>query len=261
MFEWMKADSPRRGLPAGSPDCLAFIGSFLLSTIILSLLPVRLEAVQIQPAGRSFQITPGKGEIEVTNQIGTIRIISTNTRVDRVTFVARQLNGDSRIVSSQSASGKVTIEVGGQGSVELEVVVPALARLDLLTYKGNIEVNNHTGRIRARVASDGDILLTGLRSRQVEGHCHYGKVYFSGELIEQGTYRLKSFTGEVEVSFPWHADFKLSASTHLGGLDLGDFPLRYDRQLHDLVEAVSGSGRSQVYLWTQEGNIRLHRQL
>lgn len=261
MFEWMKADSPRRSLPASAPDRLALIGSFILSFLLLPILPTRSGAVQTPPVGRSFQIKPGTGEVEVINQIGTIRVISGHRRADRIIFNARQLNGESRITSAQRPDGKVTIEVGGRGTVEIEVVVPAVVRLDLLTYKGNIEVRNHRGQVRARVASDGDILLTGLRSSQVEGHSHYGRVYFSGEVVEDGSYQLKSFTGEVDVRFPGDSDFKLAAWTYQGGLDLTDFPLRYDRQMRTLVEAVSGTGRSRVYLSTQEGNIRLQRRL
>jgi hypothetical protein len=263
MLEWMKVGLLPWGPPASSPVRLAFIGSVFLAVFSLFTLLAMPQVTLAQPFTRSFQLTPGtsSGEVEVINQIGTIRIISTDSRSDRISVLARRLNGDSRIKSLQSPSGKVTIEVGGRGTVEIEVVVPAMARLDLLTYKGNIEVSNHSGQIRARIVSDGDIFFTGLRSTNVEGHSHYGNVYFSGEPVGQGDYRLKSFAGRLDVKFPSNADFKLSAATHQGGLDLGDFPLRYARQMSDIVEAVSGAGRSTVYLWTKEGQIRLHRLL
>jgi len=261
MLEWMKVGSSPWGPPASAPDWLAFIGSFVLTFLLLFILLGMPQPALAQPFTRSFHIAPGSGDLEVINQIGTIRIISTDTRTDRISIIAKRLNGDSRINSLQSPTGKVTIEVGGRGTVAIEVVVPAVARLDLLTYKGNIEVSNHSGPIRARIVSDGDIFLTGLRSTNVEGHSHYGNVYFSGVPVGQGDYWLKSFTGRLDVKFPSNADFKLSAATHRGGLDLGDFPLKYGRQLNDVVEAVSGAGRSKVYLRTQEGQIRLHRLL
>ncbi len=263
MFEWMKVGLTPWGPPSIAPVRLDFIGSVFVSTFLFIIMLATSTAAAAQPFTRSFQLAPGAGpgEVEVINQIGTIRIISTDTRSDRVSIIARRLNGESRISSQQSPSGKVIIEVGGRGTVEIEVVVPAMVRLDLLTYKGNIEVSNHIGQIRARIVSDGDIFFTGLRSTNVEGHSHYGNVYFSGAPVGQGDYRLKSFAGRLELKFPSNADFKLSATTHQGGLDLGDFPLKYDRQLSDIVEAVSGSGRSKVYLWTKEGQIRLHRLL
>ncbi|MFN6201579.1 MAG: DUF4097 family beta strand repeat-containing protein [Acidobacteriota bacterium] len=261
MFEWMKAGSSPWGPPASAPVRLFFIGSLFLTVSPLLILLGMPLAAQAQPFTRSFHIAPGTGEVEVINQIGTIRIISTDTRSDRISVHAKRLSGDSRINSLQNSSGKVIIEVGGRGTVEIEVVVPAVARLDLLTYKGNIEVSNHIGQIRARIVSDGDIFFTGLRSTNVEGHSHYGNVHFSGVPVNQGDYRFKSFAGRLDVKFPSNADFKLSAATHQGGLDLGDFPLKYDHQMSDIVEAVSGAGRSKVYLWTQEGQIRLHRLL
>ena len=266
MVEWMKAGPSPRGSAAGGRFRFAFIGSvvwtifFTILYSIFSPFPAGAESTN-----QTFPIPSGTAsgtvDVEVINQIGTIRVISTDVHTEKVVLNARQISGETRISTSQSPTGKVTIEVSGRGMVDIEVVVPALARLDLLTYRGNIEVRNHVGQIRARVASDGDILFSDLRSTAVEGHCHYGNVYFSGPLLAQGDYRLKSFTGRLDVSFPESADFKLSAATHHGGLDLHDFPLRYDLEMRDIVEAVSGFGRSNVLLWTQEGSIRLHRQM
>lgn len=261
MVDLMKVGSPPWSPTASAPVRLAFIGSLLsLLSSILPLLVTGSEA-KAQPFSRSFQITPGRGEVEVINQIGTIRIISTDSRPDRVSVVARRLGGDSTISTRQSQTGRVVVEVGGRGTVEIEVVVPSAARLDLLTYKGDIAVSNHQGQVRARIVSDGDIFFTELRSNNVEGHCHYGDVHFSGEPVGEGDYLLKSFSGQLDIRFPSSADFKLLASTHQGGLDLRDFPLRYGRQMRDVVEAVAGVGRSKVYLQTQEGNIRLQRRL
>jgi hypothetical protein len=262
MVEWMKAGPSPRGSAAGGRFRFAFIGS-VVWTIFFTILYSIFSPFQAgaESTNQTFPIPSGTVDVEVINQIGTIRVISSDVYTEKVVLNARQISGETRISTSQSPTGKVTIEVRGRGMVDIEVVVPALARLDLLTYRGNIEVRNHVGQIRARVASDGDIFFSDLRSTAVEGHCHYGNVYFSGPLLAQGDYRLKSFTGRLDVSFPASADFKLSAATHHGGLDLHDFPLRYDLEMRDIVEAVSGLGRSNVLLWTQEGSIRLHRQM
>ena len=262
MVEWMKAGPSPRGSAAGGRFRFAFIGS-VVWTIFFTILYSIFSPFQAgaESTNQTFPIPSGTVDVEVINQIGTIRVISSDVYTEKVVLNARQISGETRISTSQSPTGKVTIEVRGRGMVDIEVVVPALARLDLLTYRGNIEVRNHVGQIRARVASDGDIFFSDLRSTAVEGHCPYGNVYFSGPLLAQGDYRLKSFTGRLDVSFPASADFKLSAATHHGGLDLHDFPLRYDLEMRDIVEAVSGLGRSNVLLWTQEGSIRLHRQM
>ena len=257
----IKVGLPRLSLRASARDQLAFIGSSLLLLLgLVASSAVRSEAKAL-PSGRSFQITPGKGEVEVINQIGTIRVVSSDAKPDRISVIAKRLGGDSAIAALQDPTGKVTVEVSGRGTVEIELVVPTAVRLDLLTYKGDISVSNHRGQVRARIASDGDIYFTDLRSSNVEGRCHYGNVHFSGRPVGEGDYLLKSFSGQIDIRFPTSADFKLLASTHEGGLDLRDFPLRYDRRMRDIVEAVAGVGRSKVCLQTQEGNIRLQRLL
>ncbi|MEY4166350.1 MAG: hypothetical protein RIR52_174 [Acidobacteriota bacterium] len=259
--KWMKAGYAERSQSASTSDRLAIIGPLVLAVFSILATPVVRSEAKTQPVSRSFQITPGGGEVEVINQIGTIRVISTDSKPDRVSVRAKRLSGGSNISTLQSPTGKVVVEVSGRGTVEIEIVVPATVRLDLLTYKGDIAVSNHQGQIRARIVSDGDIFFTGLRSSNVEGRCHYGNIYFRGEPVTQGGYLLRSFSGQLDVRFPTSADFKLAVSTHQGGLDLGDFPLRYDHRLRGIVEAVAGVGRSNVYLQTQEGNIRLQRLL
>jgi hypothetical protein len=210
---------------------------------------------------RSFAVPSEGGELEIVNQIGMIRVTATPPGVEQMTIQARQGTGEARVRVQQLSSRKVKVEVSGRGQVDFEVRVPPLTRLDLLTFRGTISVIDHDGQVRARIASVGNIELSGLRSRQVEGHCHQGKVRFSGELQSQGDYSLKSYSGQVEVAIPEHADFRLLASTHEGAFDLSGFPMRYHQQDHDIVKAVSGSGRSNLYLWTQEGRIHLRRQL
>jgi hypothetical protein len=59
---------------------------------------------------------------------------------------------------------------------------------------------------------------------------------------------------------PANADFKLSAASFRGGMDLGGFEMKFEKQTDQLVEASYGAGRASVHLWTQEGSIHLHRK-
>jgi hypothetical protein len=236
-------------------------------------LPALMEAAPAQEGGmgltsewaRTFTMPPDVGELEIINQIGTIRVAAAAPGVEHVSILARlEANmggGEPRINAAQSSRQRVKVKVTGRGRVDFDVRVPASTRLDLLTFRGTISVVDLDGQVRARIASVGDIELSRLRSQQVEGHSHNGTVRFSGALHSKGNYSLKSYSGRVEVAVPDDADFKLLASTHQGGFDLGGFPMRYDRQERDVVEAVSGNGHSKLYLWTQEGRIRLRRQL
>jgi DUF4097 and DUF4098 domain-containing protein YvlB len=149
--------------------------------------------------------------------------------------------------------------VTGQGRVDFEIAVPASSSIDLLSYRGAIVVENLAGVVRARVI-DGDIQIAGLHSAKVEARCTQGNVSFSGEVLPNGSYILKSFSGRVEAILPADADFKLSASSFRGGMDLSEFQMKFDKRSHQLVQASHGVGRASISLWTQEGSIHLHRK-
>jgi hypothetical protein len=211
-----------------------------------------------QTFSRSFAVSPERSEVEVVNQAGTIKVTA-GANPAKIVITATQGDGAPKIDATQNALGKVKVEVTGKGRVDFEITVPASSSIDLLSYRGAIVVTNLAGAVRARV-TDGDIQIAGMRSAKVEAHCTRGNVSFSGEVLPSGSYTLKSFSGRVDATLPADADFKLSASSFRGGMDLDAFQMKFDKRSHQLVEASRGSGRASISLWTQEGSIHLHRK-
>lgn len=211
-----------------------------------------------QSFSRTFTVAPETSELEVVNQMGTIKV-TVGGNAARIVVNARQGDSATKIDASQNAQGKVKVEVTGQGIVDFEIAVPASSKIDLLCYKGAITVANLGGAVRARI-TDGNIQITGLHSARVEAHSTKGNVSFSGEVLPSGSYTLKSFSGRVDATLPANADFRLSAASFRGGMDFGGFQMKFDKQTHQLVEASHGAGRASISLWTQEGSIHLHRK-
>jgi DUF4097 and DUF4098 domain-containing protein YvlB len=211
-----------------------------------------------QTFSRSFAVSPERSEVEVVNQAGTIKVTA-GANPAKIVITATQGDGAPKIDATQNALGKVKVEVTGKGRVDFEITVPASSSIDLLSYRGAIVVTNLAGAVRARI-TDGDIQIAGMRSAKVEAHCTRGNVSFSGEVLPSGSYTLKSFSGRVDATLPADADFKLSASSFRGGMDLDAFQMKFDKRSHQLVEASRGSGRASISLWTQEGSIHLHRK-
>jgi DUF4097 and DUF4098 domain-containing protein YvlB len=211
-----------------------------------------------QTFSRAFAVSPERSELEVVNQAGTIKVTA-GSNPGKIVINARHSDGAAKIDATQNALGKVKVEVTGRGKVDFEIAVPATSSIDLLSYKGVIVVTNLAGAVRARV-TDGDIQIAGLRSAKVDASCAQGNVSFSGEVLPTGRYTLKSFSGRVDAILPADADFKLSASTFSGGIDLGAFQMKFDKRSHQLVEASHGAGRASISLWTQEGSIYLRRK-
>jgi DUF4097 and DUF4098 domain-containing protein YvlB len=233
-----------------------------LSTMILVVL--LLTAISSIAAGqqfsKTFPVSSDQNALEVINQQGSIKVIAAATNTGKVVINARHTEGHPRVDATQTADGKIKVEVSGRGLTDFEISVPTSTELDLLTYKGTISVANLNAPVRARTTTEGDIRFANLRSQKVEGHSTSGNVFFDGETLPGGEYKFKSFSGKLDVTLPPDADFRLSATSSGGVIDLGGFPLKFDRQTNQLIEAACRSGRAKDSLWTQEGSIHLHRK-
>lgn len=233
-----------------------------LSTVILVVL--FLTAISPIAAGqqfsRTFPVSSDQNALEVINQQGSIKVIAAATNTGKVVINARYSDGHPKVDATQTSEGKIKVEVSGRGLTDFEISVPTSTQLDLLTYKGTISVANLNAPVRARTTTEGDIRFANLHSQKVEGHSTSGNVFFDGEALPGGEYKFKSFSGKLDVTLPTDADFRLSATSSGGVIDLGGFPLKFDRQTNQLIEAACRTGKAKVSLWTQEGSIYLHRK-
>ncbi len=216
--------------------------------------------VSAQSLNKTLVVSSDSPEIEVINQTGSIKVSASTAGAGRVVINSRQPDSTGRVNVTQGSDGRIKVEVTGRSPIDFEITAPAAANLDLLIYKGAISITNATGTIKARVTTDGNIMLAGLRSNKIDAHSSNGSISFSGDLISGGEYSLRTFSGRIDATFPSAADFKLTASSFSGVIDLGGFPMKFERQTNQLVEASCGSGRAKVSLWTQEGSIYLHRK-
>jgi|SRR5262245_5482774 len=233
-----------------------------LSTAIVVLL--LLTAISPIAAGqqfsKTFSVSPEQNALEVINQQGSIKVTAAGTNSGKVVINARHTEGNPRVDAVQLPDGKIKVEVSGRGLTDFEISVPTSTELDLLTYKGTISVANLNGAVRARTTTEGDIRFANLHSQKVEGHSISGNVFFDGEALPGGEYKFKSFSGKIDITLPPDADFRLAATSSGGVIDLGGFPLKFDRQTNQLIEAACRTGKAKVSLWTQEGSIHLHRK-
>jgi hypothetical protein len=237
------------------PGSARFLSALAIGFVVLTASAPQSGA---QTFSRAFAVSPESSELEVVNQVGTIKVTA-GANPTKIVISAKQSDGAAKIEATQNAMGKVKVEVTGRGRVDFEIAVPASSSIDLLSYRGAIVVTNLAGAVRARV-TDGDIQIAGLRSARVEARCTQGNVSFSGEVLPSGSYILKSFSGRIDAILPADADFKLWASSFRGGINLGAFQMKFDKRSHQLVEASHGAGRASISLWTQEGSIHLYRK-
>ena len=100
-----------------------------------------------------------------------------------------------------------------KGDVNFTIYVPAYSTVDIQTKRGNIIVRNVRGSVvRARVSTEGDIELTGIRSQMVVAENIMGNILFDAELLDGGTYELKSTQGDIQLRINADAGFRLTAT-------------------------------------------------
>ncbi len=212
-----------------------------------------------QPARHSFRASAPHMTLEVKSILGSIKVVATDKKW--ITIKSQDDDDDKvpEIKAIQPEPGLVKVEVPGRKAAKLEISVPPDTNLDLACYDCQIIVKNTSGPIRA-VNTDGNIKLSGVRSAKVEARSGKGSINFNGEVIPSGNYMFKSVSGRIDAEFAATADFKVSATCPRGGIGLGDFAWKFDKQTDKFVEARNGEGRAMVSLWTQDGTIQLRRR-
>jgi hypothetical protein len=77
--------------------------------------------------------------------------------------------------------------------------------------------------VRARVSTNGDIELTGIRASEVIAENGVGHLLFDGELVAGGAYTLKSLSGDINIRIPGNSSFSLVASGQPKSINLNSF--------------------------------------
>lgn len=110
------------------------------------------------------------------------------------------------------------------GDINFIVKVPVNSTVDIETKRGNISINNvRGGMVRARVSTNGDIDLTGIRASEVIAENGVGHMLFDGELLTGGTYTFKSLSGDININIPRSSSFSLVASAQPNSINLNSF--------------------------------------
>jgi DUF4097 and DUF4098 domain-containing protein YvlB len=144
------------------------------------------------------------------------------------------------------------------GTVDFTIKVPVDSTVDIETKRGNISISNIRGsRVRARVSTSGDIDLTGIHVSQVIVENGDGDILFDGELLEGGSYTVKSLAGTISIRIPSDSSFSLVASGRPKSIDLNSFAnpdMSFVGDGRKVYGNVNG-GRSQLTIFNSRGSI------
>lgn len=239
----------------------------------------------------------GEARVRATAERGRLRWSFSSSRLTIETESYRGgRNGDTRYEVSvpegvrvilHSTSGDLTAR-GTRGSVDAstnggDIEVVDATDVELVTLSGDITASRLRGVVEATTVSgsaelqdlesrsvrvestSGDVVLAGVRSKDVTGSTVSGEVSYRGTIESGGQYEFNSHSGNVTLDIPANVSARFSVETFSGELDAGGFPvtLQPDRNRQGRssrrLEFTLGSGDARVIAETFSGNVELRR--
>ncbi len=213
------------------------------------------------PTSRSVRIS-------LKNSYGTIEVEAWDR--DEIKLAADMDSPSTRVVPEVSADN-VDINVvrdnrdkkEDAGEVNFKLFVPINSTVDIETRRGQITVRNVQGAsVRAHIYTSGDIELTGIRASRVIAENVSGDILFDGELLAGGTYRFKTYRGNINIRIPSNSEFSLMATAPSSRIVLGSFSNSGLNFYSDgrKVEGSVGGGGASLTINNYQGSIAFIRR-
>jgi hypothetical protein len=200
------------------------------------------------PRGATIQIKTRDGAIEVMD-VADARVESLSGDV--------ALRRIAKRVDASSVSGDVSLE-SSSGPVRLHSI------------SGSVEASNArtietTDDFEANTVS-GEVVLAQIAHSHVEAWTVSGTVSMRGPLARGGRYEFKTTSGDIMLSLPNDASFRISARILGRGEILTDFPLKdaggtnHSAPRGQLLTGTHGTGDAALNLYSYSGTVHLRRQ-
>jgi hypothetical protein len=191
--------------------------------------------ISIQSISGSARITDIKGDVTANTVSGDVRI-----------------SGAGRVGSAKTISGTVEI---------MDAQVDGV--LEASSVSGDVVLRRVTARRIEAGSVSGHIKLEEAQSERVSASTTSGAVWYSGALIRNGRYELKSFSGDVRVTLTGNTGFEVEASSFSGEVRT-DLPIQTrgsnepDRRgRRKTLNGTHGDGAAVLDLTTFSGSISI----
>jgi DUF4097 and DUF4098 domain-containing protein YvlB len=167
-----------------------------------------------------------------------------------------QIHNDSGAVTVTNVLGDMTVETVGAG-VDLE---DTAGYLTVRTVGGSFTCLRCAGRLDVSSIS-GSFRLLDLRSYHVFAQTSSGNILFNGEFLPNGSYKLKNYSGVIEVRFAPADSFDLHATSLKGKVNneatLTPHEHRFIPRFGNSLFGSYNSGRAKVELTSFDGTINI----
>lgn len=159
------------------------------------------------PRGATVQLQTRDGDIDVAE----VAAAYINTQNGDVT-----IERASRSVDVGSIGGTISLK-NSSGRINLHSIGGAIEAMDLKPAD--------TGDVFDASSVSGDVMLDRITHAQLNAHTVNGNVHMNGPLVRGGRYGFRTYSGDVTLSLPADASFKLSAKLSQRAEIVTDFPL------------------------------------
>jgi len=173
-----------------------------------------------------------------------------------------QIHNDAGEVNVLNVLGDMTVETVAAG-VDVE---DAAGYLTVKTVGGSFQCVRCAGRVEANSIT-GSFHFLDLRSYFVHAQTSRGDIFFTGEFLPNGDYKLKNYSGTIEVRFKPGDSFDLSATSVKGRVNNQatlippDHPQHYVPKFGNaLFGTFNSAGRARVELSSFDGTINILKQ-
>jgi DUF4097 and DUF4098 domain-containing protein YvlB len=200
-------------------------------------------------------------------QVSVTKKGTTTASLDSIQVAMNPQDGGLSIQTTRSG-------IAGNLSVQLEIVAPADALLDLHTGAGSIDVSGFANG--AKVDSGAGSLTiqdvtgaldahTGAGSLDVRGatgsarlNTGAGSISYQG--TPQGNCRFETGTGSIQLALPAGLNATVDLGTGVGDIQLGGFAVQGQVSRRSVQGTIGSGGQVQIYAHTGTGSIDLIRQ-
>lgn len=250
---------------------------------------VKIDALKVS---RALSLSQAKEkaqevEIEVKKEGNTLRI---NTKFPKRIFKSVKVSVHYSLmippkasIKVKSVSGSITLEeIGGtvkvnavSGNIEVMdakegvdcqtvsghlMIQDVKGDAELKTVSGKITLERIQGSIEAETVSGGIELREVSKAKVVKVKVLSGRIIYEGEISPDGEYRLKSFSGRVEIIIPSDSAFDLEADTFSGKIN-SDFEIKILGTISKRkIQGEVNGGGAELSLSTFSGNIYLRKR-
>ena len=173
-----------------------------------------------------------------------------------------QIHDDSGAVNVANVLGDMNVETVAAG-VDLQ---DAAGYLTVATVGGSVQCLRCAGRIEVNSIS-GNFRFVDMRSYHVRAQTSTGNILFSGEFLPNGYYRLRNYSGVIDLRFAPGDSFDLSATSLKGkvnneaSLTPPNHPVGSESKYgNSLFGTFNGAGHARVELTSFDGTINITKR-